>query len=280
MIHERPQSVPMTNSPSFSKGEQSGARANKKKGKAKGFTIPPRGALPDGSFVDFGHGNNSKDSYDNKDNNRGRKATHHGNKADVVDSTTADLKNLLISATDNVETRGGTRSAQGSSHFNPASVPSLPDGAKPDFGNGNSNNNNNKSRKNGRSSRSRSRSHSHSRSNSPPLSASSSSLNLSPPQTSAGYAGLRVPPVQALPDGSRPNFGGPSPSASSGTSVSFGPTYPYKHLGVTLRKPSNSTSTTSYSNDSLLDSNQIYAGSSFHSSPSAVSLPKPSFSKR
>lgn len=159
--------------------------------------------------------------------------------------------------------------------------PALPNGSRPDFGNGSSKEKRNRSRRgpHGKSnesdsrsssrssstSRSRSTSRSSSRANSPPA----QTIPRRPAQYENRYADLRVPAIQALPDGSRPDFGnGPSSSESGSTG---------SHGSSGSRKTSNSSF--SSSTDSL-NSNQVYAGSSFQTSPSAISLPKPSFSRR
>ena len=244
-----------------------GKKASKQE--QKEFSIPPRGALPDGSSVNFGH---EKLKYPVKLRNetgKGRKNINRQHSGDGMKNravlkstaislkeTTNDLKNMLISDT--------------------FAKPSLPDGSRPVFNNNTGKNNKNggirmeMSESSSQSSRShsrnqsqrksRSRSHSRASSHSPPMSASSSYLNLTPPTTSSSnhYAELRTPGLQTLPDGSRPVFGNEPEHFSRA-------------------KYSNLTSMTSYSTDSLSGSNKVYAGSSFHSSPSAVSLPRPSF---
>lgn len=293
MIHERIQNMPeaggqldlnsVPRRPKKHINKQNGSRKNKNrtnkdeskkertiktKGKKeqKELSIPPRGALPDGSSVNFGHEKlrypvKLRDDTGKGRKNHDRQYSGEGRKNRAMLQSTAlnlketknDLKNMLISDS--------------------FGEPSLPDGSRPVFGNNKNGSfqmersesgSRNHSRRplSGSQSQSRcqSRSRSRSSSRSPPMSASSSYLNLTPPTTSSAnhYAELRAPGLQALPDGSRPKFGNATES------------FPRS-------KYQNMTSIAPYSTDSLTGSNKIYAGSSFHSSPSAVSLPRPSF---
>ncbi|QPG74359.1 hypothetical protein FOA43_001686 [Brettanomyces nanus] len=264
-----------------------------KKTKDKGpVTIPPRCVLPDGSSVDFGHegnlnNNNNNNGDTNKENSannirrnprqRGSGAKHNRvmlkSTSDDMKSTTQDLKKLLIS---DVIKRSKSDSGKPKSD-QPRARLQCNSHLLSRSGSSSSSSSSSSSRTRSRSrSRSHSHSDSHSNSRSPPISASSSSLNSPSAVSVEGYAELRIPGIQTLPDGSLPNFGASPLSAGSSNSYNSS-SYPYKHTASGTRKSSNSTSITSYSNNS---SSLVYAGSSFHSSPSAVSLPRPSFSKK
>ncbi|KAH3665609.1 hypothetical protein OGAPHI_003797 [Ogataea philodendri] len=152
--------------------------------KQTGGNIPPRGVLPDGSSVDFGHSDKSKPK---QQQTQKRVSTDKPAKKGKGKTST--------------NTANDTKKPQQQS-----SLPSLPDGQKPDFG----------GRQKPKSKDSKKQSSQSSKSQTPQSSPSSQ------------HSSLRKPPTPS-----------PSPSQS-----------------------------------------QVYAGSSFHSAPSTMSLPKPSFLKK
>ncbi|KAG7698983.1 hypothetical protein KL915_001275 [Ogataea haglerorum] len=153
--------------------------------------IPPRGVLPDGTAVDFGHSDKNKSKQQQTPKKAQSDKASKGPKQNaVVESTTNDLKHLLLDSSQ-----------------------SLPDGQKPDFGG-----------------RTKKKTRDNHKQQSTASNRNSGATNL--PSSADSY----------------------------------------------LKKSPRSQSSTSMS--PLSSSTPVYAGSSFHSAPSTLSLPKPSFLKK
>lgn len=236
MVHENPHSITMNHQhptpPSSTSNSRNSSRSNsfrsktttgpskekkRRNNKDKDITIPPRSISVDfsSSSSPTSNSNKNRQTSNRKNNKVTLKST-----SDEIRSTTQDLKNLLLSE------------------------PSLPNGQKPDFGNGNSVGN---ARKNTRSTQ----------------------YKKSP---SSPNATVRIPEIQSLPGGGKPNFGNPnahSPPSSASFALS-------KASNRNIKLKASSASSSSFS---TFESSK-YAGSSFHSEPKAVTLPKPSFLSR
>ncbi|GMG44207.1 unnamed protein product [Ambrosiozyma monospora] len=193
MMVQTLQSVPMNHkNPSFNSSVSSTISAKKGKSKKgnnynsnsnhnrnRSYSLPPQHYLPDGRVVDFGNSSNSNSNFrrggnrynNNGNNGYGKKRATLKSTSDEIKQSTDELKNLLTG----VE----------------VPEPTLPNGKKPDFGNGPS-----------RDSRDSREGPSHRKNNS--------------------YNAIR-----ALPSGQMPDFGGknksnrcrlPSPPSSSSSS--------------------------------------------------------------
>ncbi|GME70288.1 unnamed protein product [Ambrosiozyma monospora] len=112
---------------------------------------------------------------------------------------------------------------------------------------------------------------------SPPSSSSSSSndnRSSSNPHSSnypSSAIDIDIPEIQSLPNGRKPDFGTGSGNSKRSQPQSQ-PSSPSSRFTKKYDEYSGSTSSLD-----ATDSGSVYAGASFHSAPSAVSLPKPSF---
>ncbi|GMF07690.1 unnamed protein product [Ambrosiozyma monospora] len=136
MMVQTLQSVPMNHkNPSFNSSVSSTISAKKGKSKKgnnynsnnnhnRSYSLPPQHYLPDGRVVDFGNSSNSKPNFrrggnrynNNQNNGYGKKRATLKSTSDEIKQSTNELKNLLAG----VE----------------VPEPTLPNGKKPDFGNG------------------------------------------------------------------------------------------------------------------------------------------------
>ncbi|GME82854.1 unnamed protein product [Ambrosiozyma monospora] len=104
---------------------------------------------------------------------------------------------------------------------------------------------------------------------SPPSSSSSSNPYNS--NYSSNAIDIDIPEIQSLPNGRKPDFGTGSGNSKKSQPHSQ-PSSPSSRFTKKYEEYSGSTSSLD-----ATDSGSVYAGASFHSAPSAVSLPKPSF---